>query len=156
LPVIRLKAALGLFSAALDAPEVYPDLVLVPLIAVDARGTRLGQGKGHYDRVLAKLRERAALLIGVGWEVQRLDRLIPPDPWDVALDGFASSGRAGDVPVRNAAEPSWRKPAGIFPILALIAVGRRLLRPWPEPSGVGRCCCRQSSIWLPELRGFCR
>jgi 5-formyltetrahydrofolate cyclo-ligase len=78
------------FQPPLDAPEVYPDLVLVPLIAIDAKGTRLGQGKGHYDRVLAKLRERAALLIGVGWEVQKLDRLIPADPWDVALDGFAS------------------------------------------------------------------
>ena len=62
----------------------------MPLVAIDGNGTRLGQGKGHYDRVLAKLREHGALLIGVGWEVQMLDELIPRRPWDVPLDGFAS------------------------------------------------------------------
>ena len=80
----------ALLQPPLDAPEVFPDLVLVPLVAIDRRGTRLGQGKGHYDRVLGKLREHGALLIGIGWEVQRLDIVIPADPWDVPLDGFAS------------------------------------------------------------------
>jgi len=78
------------FQPPLDAPEVFPDLVLVPLVAIDAYGTRLGQGKGHYDRALGRLRERGALLIGVGWRVQKLDWPIPLDPWDVPLDGFAS------------------------------------------------------------------
>ncbi len=78
------------FQPSLTAPEVFPDLVLVPLVAVDAKGARLGQGKGHYDRVLARLRERGALLIGVGWEIQKLDEQIPAEPWDVPLDGFAS------------------------------------------------------------------
>ncbi len=78
------------FQPPLDAPEVFPDLVLVPLVAIDHHGTRLGQGKGHYDRVLGKLREHGALLIGVGWEVQKVDAIIPTDPWDVPLDGFAS------------------------------------------------------------------
>jgi len=74
----------------LDAPHVFPDLVLIPLVAVDRAGTRLGQGKGHYDRVLGGLRQHGALLIGVGWPVQLLDSPIPVDPWDVPLDGFAS------------------------------------------------------------------
>lgn len=78
------------FQPPLDAPEVFPDLVLVPLVAIDRKGTRLGQGKGHYDRVLGALREHGALLIGLGWRVQRLDDEIPTDPWDVPLDGFAS------------------------------------------------------------------
>jgi len=78
------------FQPPLDAPEVHPDLVLVPLVAIDGKGTRLGQGKGHYDRVLTRLREHGALLIGVGWEVQKLDATIPAEPWDVPLDGFAS------------------------------------------------------------------
>ena len=78
------------FQPPLDAPEVFPDLVLVPLVAIDRHGTRLGQGKGHYDRVLGKLRGHGALLIGVGWEVQKLDEEIPTDHWDVPLDGFAS------------------------------------------------------------------
>lgn len=80
----------GCFQPPLDAPEVFPDLVLVPLVAIDRHGTRLGQGKAHYDRVLAALREHGALLIGLGWPVQLLDAKIPADPWDVALDGFAS------------------------------------------------------------------
>jgi 5-formyltetrahydrofolate cyclo-ligase len=78
------------FQPPLTSPEVFPDLVLVPLVAIDRKGTRLGQGKGHYDRVLAKLRERGALLIGVGWPVQKLEVQIPADAWDVPLDGFAS------------------------------------------------------------------
>lgn len=78
------------FQPPLDSPEVFPDLVLVPLVAIDGHGTRLGQGKGHYDRVLPKLREHGALLIGIGWQVQKLDETIPAEPWDVPLDGFAS------------------------------------------------------------------
>ncbi|MFL6749099.1 MAG: 5-formyltetrahydrofolate cyclo-ligase [Sphingomicrobium sp.] len=78
------------FQPPLDAPEVFPDLVLVPLVAIDRHGTRLGQGKGHYDRVLGRLREHGALLIGIGWEAQKLDATIPSDAWDVPLDGFAS------------------------------------------------------------------
>lgn len=74
----------------LDAPEVFPDLVLVPLVAIDRAGMRLGQGKGHYDRVLGELKRRGALLVGVGWAVQLVDGIIPGDPWDVPLDGFAS------------------------------------------------------------------
>jgi 5-formyltetrahydrofolate cyclo-ligase len=82
--------AFGILQPKLTAPLVEPDLILVPLIAVDRRGTRLGRGKGHYDRVLAPLRRKGARLIGVGWPLQRLKSEIPRDPWDVPLDGFAS------------------------------------------------------------------
>ena len=81
------------FQPSLEAPEVFPDLVLVPLVAVDTKGTRLGQGKGHYDRVLGRLREHGALLIGIGWAVQLIDATIMAEPWDVPLDGFASPDR---------------------------------------------------------------
>jgi 5-formyltetrahydrofolate cyclo-ligase len=80
----------AVFQPPLDSPEVFPDLVLMPLVAVDRHGTRLGQGKGHYDRVAVGLRERGALLIGIGWPVQMLDETIPADAWDLPLDGFAS------------------------------------------------------------------
>ena len=71
-------------------PAVQPDLVLVPLIAIDSQGTRLGRGKGHYDRALVSLKKNAARLIGVGWPLQRLTETIPHDAWDVPLDAFAS------------------------------------------------------------------
>jgi 5-formyltetrahydrofolate cyclo-ligase len=72
------------------APIVPPDLLLIPLIAIDREGNRVGMGKGHYDRALPGLRDHGARLIGVGWSFQLLDEPIAPDPWDVPLDGFAS------------------------------------------------------------------
>jgi 5-formyltetrahydrofolate cyclo-ligase len=80
----------GLMQPAKRHPVVDPDLVLVPLVAVDSSGTRLGRGKGHYDRALARLRKNGARLIGIGWPLQRLADTIPADPWDVPLDAFAS------------------------------------------------------------------
>jgi 5-formyltetrahydrofolate cyclo-ligase len=80
----------GLMQPAKRHPVVEPDLVLVPLIALDGSGTRLGRGKGHYDRALVRLKKNRARLIGVGWAMQRLTETIPADDWDVPLDGFAS------------------------------------------------------------------
>jgi 5-formyltetrahydrofolate cyclo-ligase len=60
------------------------------LIAIDGAGTRLGRGKGHYDRALTRLKKTGARLVGVGWPLQRLADTIPADAWDVPLDAFAS------------------------------------------------------------------
>jgi len=80
----------GVMQPPLGSTEVHPDLILVPLVAIDNAYNRLGQGKGHYDRVLPELRRRGALLIGIGWPVQKLEETIEAEAWDVALDGFAS------------------------------------------------------------------
>ncbi|HEX6662004.1 MAG TPA: 5-formyltetrahydrofolate cyclo-ligase [Sphingomicrobium sp.] len=82
----------GMMQPAKRHPVVEPDLVLVPLIAIDGQGTRLGRGKGHYDRALIHLKKIGARLVGVGWSLQRLAVTIPADDWDVPLDGFASEG----------------------------------------------------------------
>jgi 5-formyltetrahydrofolate cyclo-ligase len=67
------------------------DLILLPLVAFDERGWRLGSGAGFYDRSLHHLREgrrwRRPKLIGVGYECQRVARL-QPDSWDVPLDAM--------------------------------------------------------------------
>ena len=73
-----------------QAKLVEPDLILVPLLAVDRTGTRIGQGGGHYDRALPALRAKGARVIGIGWAMQLLDTLLVADPWDVRLDAFAS------------------------------------------------------------------
>jgi len=87
-----LEAGLfGMMQPRLSAPTVEPDLIFVPLIAVDGKGTRLGRGKGHYDRALPRLRKNGARLVGVGWPIQRLVDTIPADDWDVPLDAFASA-----------------------------------------------------------------
>ncbi len=80
----------GIMQPAKRHPVVEPDLVLVPLIAVDGSGTRLGRGKGHYDRALVRLKKNGARLIGIGWAMQRLTETIPADAWDIPLNGFAS------------------------------------------------------------------
>lgn len=58
------------------------DLIVVPAVAYDRRGNRLGRGKGFYDRLLAEAR---ATKIGVGYEFQLLDQL-PAEPHDVPMD----------------------------------------------------------------------
>ena len=67
------------------------DLVLVPLVAVDPRGTRMGTGAGFYDRCLQHLRAgrswRRPKLIGVGYEFQRVAQLAAR-AWDVPLDAL--------------------------------------------------------------------
>ena len=73
-----------------QAKQVDPDLILVPLLAVDRDGVRIGQGGGHYDRVLGRLRFGGARIVGLGWAMQSVDFALPNDPWDVPLDGFAS------------------------------------------------------------------
>jgi 5-formyltetrahydrofolate cyclo-ligase len=80
----------GMMQPKLTAPVVEPDLILVPLLAIDGIGTRLGRGKGHYDRALSRLKKTGARLVGVGWPLQRLNAQIPADAWDVPLQAFAS------------------------------------------------------------------
>jgi 5-formyltetrahydrofolate cyclo-ligase len=84
----------GVLQPGADAEALAPDVVLVPLVAADRRGTRIGHGKGHYDRALARVREGGGplLTIGLGWEPQILAEAIPADPWDMPLDAIATPG----------------------------------------------------------------
>ncbi len=72
------------------------DLILLPLVAFDDDGNRLGMGGGFYDRTLGFLRQRRywqrPLCYGVAFEFQRIDR-ITPAPWDVPLDGCLTETR---------------------------------------------------------------
>lgn len=78
---------------AADAERVDPDVLIVPLVAADAAGNRLGQGQGHYDRALTGLaRAKPIVTLGVAWDVQIVDRL-DPDPWDVPLDRVVTPSR---------------------------------------------------------------
>ncbi len=83
------------------APEATPDVILVPLVAVDCAGNRIGQGAGHYDRTLAALRPtRPIVTIGLAWEVQIVEK-IPVDPWDIPLDYVATPYRLVDCRTRR-------------------------------------------------------
>jgi 5-formyltetrahydrofolate cyclo-ligase len=65
--------------------------IVLPLVAFDARCHRVGMGGGWYDRSLAPARDAAdrPLLVGVGYELQRVDALTPAD-WDVPLDAVCT------------------------------------------------------------------
>ena len=66
---------------------LMPLLLLVPSLAVDAQGYRLGRGKGYYDRMLAQLPPTGWLAIGV---CPRQTLNWPDDPWDKPLHGVLS------------------------------------------------------------------
>ena len=73
-----------------ELPAVRPDVLLVPLIAIDRTGHRLGQGGGHYDRTIAKLRATGRILaIGVAWDMQIVPH-IPTESWDQQVDAIAT------------------------------------------------------------------
>jgi 5-formyltetrahydrofolate cyclo-ligase len=59
------------------------DVVLVPALAMDHAGYRLGQGKGFYDRALKDL---SAFTIGIIFTHELLSQSLPVDPWDVPVD----------------------------------------------------------------------
>ena len=80
------KGRFGLLEPAPDWPESVPDVVLVPLLAFDAAGRRLGYGGGYYDRTLRELRRKGSVLaVGVGFAGQEEDKL-PADETDERLD----------------------------------------------------------------------
>jgi len=67
-------------------PDVRPLTLVVPMLAFDRRGHRLGYGAGHYDRTLAALREVGPVTaIGFAYAAQEVARL-PDEPWDISLD----------------------------------------------------------------------
>jgi 5-formyltetrahydrofolate cyclo-ligase len=76
----------GIREPASEAPEVAPDILLVPFLAFDRAGYRLGYGAGYYDLTLAALRARRKVIaIGVGFAAGEVERL-PVEAHDQKLD----------------------------------------------------------------------
>ncbi len=92
--------AYGMPEPSALAPEVRPGLVLVPMLAFDRAGHRLGQGGGHYDRTLAQLRTRASVLaVGLAFAAQE-EPALPVEPHDQPLDWIVTE--KGAIRVRPA------------------------------------------------------
>lgn len=89
---------LGTREPSADAPEETPGIVIVPLLAFDEAGYRLGYGKGFFDATLAELRRRTPSVIAVGfaYEAQRAERL-PRDAWDQPLDWIVTERKARHI-----------------------------------------------------------
>jgi len=66
---------------------IIPDVLLVPLLAFDESGNRLGYGGGYYDRTIASLKEVNSdlIAIGIAFEGQKIAQ-VPVDDYDQKLD----------------------------------------------------------------------
>ncbi len=79
-----IPGAFGILEPHPDAPVIAAaaiDLFLVPGVAFDRQGGRLGMGKGHYDRSLSG---SSAPLVGIAWDWQ-IVAAVPREPHDVAM-----------------------------------------------------------------------
>jgi len=76
----------GIAEPRADAESVAPDVILVPLLAFDASGHRLGYGGGYYDRTLDALK---ALAIGVAYAGQEIAS-VPREAHDHRLDAIVT------------------------------------------------------------------
>lgn len=84
----------GTFHPLSTAPLMRPDVVLVPLLAFDKRGYRLGWGGGYYDRTLELLRKTGeCVAIGVAYAAQEVDE-VPTDEYDQPCDWIITEQQA--------------------------------------------------------------
>ncbi len=69
-----------------SAPEVFPDILIVPLLAFDRAGHRIGYGAGYYDMTIARLRAiKPVIALGIAYAAQEIAE-IPTTPRDARLD----------------------------------------------------------------------
>jgi len=70
---------------------VYPDVLLIPLVAFDKNLNRLGYGGGYYDRVISKLSKNKKITkIGLAFSVQKINK-VPINEYDQKLDYIVTS-----------------------------------------------------------------
>ncbi len=93
-PLVKSTFGLSEPGATDTVPVSSLDLVLLPLVAWDESGRRLGMGAGYYDRALSSLADSSRpLRVGIAYEAQKLAGL-PEDPWDIRLhEVISESGR---------------------------------------------------------------
>ena len=76
----------GIREPPAGAPELNPDILIVPLLAFDRRGHRIGYGAGYYDMTIARLRAmKPVTAIGIAFAAQEI-AAVPATPRDARLD----------------------------------------------------------------------
>jgi 5-formyltetrahydrofolate cyclo-ligase len=92
---ILLPGAHGIHEPLAHWPRVVPGMLLVPLLAFDDRGYRLGYGGGYYDRTLASLFNARA--VGIAYAGQRMD-FLPLDAHDYPLNAILTENGLTEFP----------------------------------------------------------
>lgn len=77
--------AFGVPSPPPTGADLSPRLILAPLLAFDRAGRRLGQGGGHYDRIISLYRAHGCVAVGVAYAEQEMGR-VPSGAHDAHLD----------------------------------------------------------------------
>jgi 5-formyltetrahydrofolate cyclo-ligase len=77
--------AFGVPSPPATGADLSPRLFLIPLVAFDRAGGRLGQGGGHYDRIISLYRAHGAVAVGLAYAEQEMG-VVPTGPHDAHLD----------------------------------------------------------------------
>ncbi len=91
--------AWGVPAPLASAPILTPDLMIVPLLAFDRRGGRMGQGAGCYDRAIAALRQAGRVFVlGLAHAGQEVAR-VPLEPHDQTLDAILTE--KGYIPIEQ-------------------------------------------------------
>jgi len=76
----------GIREPPADARQVFPDILIVPLLAFDRTGHRIGYGAGYYDMTIAGLRAmKQVVAIGIAFAAQEI-AAVPATPRDARLD----------------------------------------------------------------------
>lgn len=98
--LVMIKGSYGELIPGPEQPSVRPDILLVPFLAFDRRGYRLGYGGGYYDRTITALRETGGVVaIGVGFGDQEVS-VVPSHDRDAVLDWVVTEREAIHIPPR--------------------------------------------------------
>ena len=102
LPYDRTRLQYGAFHIEEPTGDDIEDidnieLIIVPGIAYDNRGNRVGRGKGYYDRLLSRTK---ATKIGIGYDFQLVDE-IDSEPHDITMDIVITDSRIINIKSRN-------------------------------------------------------
>lgn len=100
-----VKHRLGMLEPEENSDEICAfselDVVVVPLVAFDSTGQRLGMGGGFYDRLLANWQETSVFPIGVAHDCQ-LQEALPIEAWDIPLPAVITPNRLWQWPKKEA------------------------------------------------------
>ncbi|MBN2752928.1 MAG: 5-formyltetrahydrofolate cyclo-ligase [Rhodospirillaceae bacterium] len=105
------RGAFGTYHPNELAARCVPHVILMPLLAFDADGHRLGYGGGYYDRTLAAMVEAGYRVssLGVAFAAQEIE-MVPRESWDRRLDMVLTE--RGVLPLRDGTRP--RRKSGEF------------------------------------------